>query len=117
MVEPISIISLIITVTTLANKLYGKVKKIGKGREERAELATHVETILRHLDMFDSEWASILGSPFSHASFVYRRKLDEFLKELRKDKVGRGLEGLAESVATASVTFSEELSVRLIVFC
>jgi len=117
MVEPISIISLIITVTTLANKLYGKVKKIVKGREERAELATHVETILRHLDTFDSEWASILGSPFSHASFVYRRKLDEFLKELRKDKVGRGLEGLAESVATASVTFSEELNVRLIVFC
>jgi len=106
MVEPISIISLIITVTTLANKLYAKVKKIVKGREERAELATHVETILRHLDMFDSEWASILGSPFSDASFVYRRKLDEFLKE-----------GLAESVATASVTFSEELNVCLIVFC
>jgi len=114
MIEPISIISLVITVTTLANKLYAKVEKVVKGRKERAELATHVETILRHLDVFDSEWASILGSPFSNASFVYRRKLNEFLKELRKDKVDRGLEALAASVATASVTFSEELNVRLI---
>jgi hypothetical protein len=112
--DPISIISLLITVTTLANKLYAKVKTVVKGRKERAELATHVETILRHLDMFDSEWASILGSPFSDASFVYRRKLNGFLKELRKDKVDHGLEGLAESVATASVSFSEELNVRLI---
>lgn len=117
MVEPISIISLTITVTTLANKLYAKVKKIAKAREERTDLATHVETILRHLDMFDSDWASILGSPFSNASFVYRRKLDKFLKELRKDKADRGLEELAESVATASVIFSEELNVRLTVFC
>jgi hypothetical protein len=113
MIDPISIVSLVITVTTLANKLYAKVKKVVKGRKERAELATHVETTLRHLDMFDSEWASIPGNPFSNASFVYRRKLNEFLKELRKDKVDRGLEGLAESVATASVTFSEELHVRL----
>jgi hypothetical protein len=34
-----------------------------------------------------------------------------FLKELRKDKVDCGLEGLAGTVATALVTFTEKLNI------